>query len=289
MVSFLLCILLLCSGCVNATYTFQVRRNGSFDADYKILVDSKTTDPAVVNGLMLELRKHFTEDKYEIQDYEEHGFSGIRISKKQTSLEELASPGKADEKNVDYSNMIMKGLSVTKGFMTNRFVLKSMVDLTFLNESFLEKQMQEYLPEGQAADAYPNGTVTVVEHGEKRLENHSVDRQVNVTVDDRELAKAEDEKAAEASATSVTGKWLTNATMKVVMRFPDRVTATNAGKISDNGKTLEWIVIPGTVNTLSAEGLYVNTTGVAVAWIVVGVTMLLLLCVIVILIKKKRK
>ncbi len=289
LVSVLLCALLLFSGCVNATYTFQIYRNGLFDADYKILLDSKTTDPAAANALMLELRKHFTEDKYEILDYEENGFSGIRVSKKQVSLEELAVQGKADEKNVDYSNVIMKDLSVTKGWLTNRFVLKSTVDLTFLTEAFLEQARQEHLPDTISMGGQPaGGTVTVIDHTGETEQNSAVDLHPNVTVDDREITETKDAKVALSSTESTTAKLLANANMKIVVSFPDKVAVSNAGKVSDNGKTLEWILIPGAVNTLSAQGQYTNTTGVAVAWGVIGLTILLLAFAAWVLLKKRR-
>ncbi len=295
LVSVILCTVLLFSGCVNATYTFQVHRNGSLDADYKILFDSKTTDPADLNTLMLEMRKHFTEDGYEIVDYEEHGFSGIRVSKKQVKPEELAKPGKADEKNVDYSSVILKDFSVTKGKLTNRFALQSTVDLTFLTESFLEQAKQEHLPETvltegttqEVSGVYQSGNVTVIDHTETSARNSVTDRSPNVTVDDREIQQTT-EKPAPIAPVSTTTKLLANATMKVVVQFPDRVTDSNAGKVSEDGKTLEWILIPGTVNELTAQGQYTNTVGLAVAWTVLGATVLVLACVLFVLLKKKR-
>lgn len=69
----------------------------------------------------------------------------------------------------------------------------------------------------------------------------------NVTVDDKEVkdtSKPSELQQAEAQKDGV-NKLLANATLKVVMKFPDKVISSNAGKITDHGKTLEWILIPG--------------------------------------------
>lgn len=285
-VSILMSLVLFFSGCVNATYEFKIHRGGSVDAKYKILFDSKTADPEVVNALVLEFRKHFTEDKYEVTDYEEDGFTGIKVVKRDVSPDELAVTGKAGEQNVDYSSALLQGLSITKGMFADNFQIDSSIDLTFLTEDFLNQKKAEFLPgiqkelisaaPGQtaAANAYQNSKVTIVDKTDSvdLTKTSEIYEKKNVTVDDQDIkdtSNPSELQQAEAKKDGI-NKLLANATMKVVMKFPDKVLSSNAGKISDHGKTLEWILIPGTVNKITAKGYFTNTLGFVMVWICVG-------------------
>lgn len=290
LVSILMCITLLFSGCVNATYEFKIHRNGSADAKYKILFDSKTADAEIVNALVLEFRKHFTEDKYEVSEYEEDGFTGIKVVKRDVSPGELAVTGKAGEENVDYSSELLQGLVVTEGVFADSFQLDSSIDLTFLTEDFLKQKKAELLPDVQkeltsvtpqqtaAASVYQNSNVTIIDKTDKAgtQKTNEIYEKKNVTVDDKEVkdtSKPSELQQAEAKKEGV-NKLLANATLKVVMKFPDKVISSNAGKITDHGKTLEWILIPGTVNKITAKGHFTNTMGFAMVWLCIGLVVL---------------
>ncbi len=305
LISILMSIALLFSGCVNATYEFKIHRGGSADAKYKILFDTKTADADAVNTLVLQFRKHFTEDKYEVQDYEEDGFRGIKVVKRDVTPDELAVAGKADEENVDYSGALLKGLTITEGMFADTFQLDSSIDLTFLTEEFLRQKKDELLPDvskeltseepqSTAANVYQNNNVTVIDKRDSTdtQKNNEIYEKKNVTVDDQEVKKAAQPDAqqqqAEAKKEGV-NKLLANATMKIVIKFPDKVLSSNAGKITDHGKTLEWILIPGTVNKITAKGSFTNTTGFVLAWVCIGVLLIAAGWVIYRLVRKRRR
>lgn len=305
LISILMSIALLFSGCVNATYEFKIHRGGSADAKYKILFDTKTADADAVNTLVLQFRKHFTEDKYEVQDYEEDGFRGIKVVKRDVTPDELAVAGKADEENVDYSGALLKGLTITEGMFADTFQLDSSIDLTFLTEEFLRQKKAELLPDVSkeltseepqptAANVYQNNNVTVIDKRDSTdtQKNNEIYEKKNVTVDDQEVKKTAQPDAqqqqAEAKKEGV-NKLLANATMKIVIKFPDKVLSSNAGKITDHGKTLEWILIPGTVNKITAKGSFTNTTGFVLAWVCIGVLLIAAGWVIYRLVRKRRR
>lgn len=296
-VSLLLCVVFLFSGCINATYEYKIHRNGSVDAKYKILFNSKNVDADIVNALTLEFRKHFTEDKFEVLDYEEDGFKGIKVIKRNVSQDELALPGKAEEQNVDYSGALLQGLTVSKGTFADSFQLDSSIDLTYLTEDFLLQKKAELLPDVEkeltapsqpsaASNVYQNPNVTIIDMTDKASSQKKDEPR---TVQGTEKASESSElEQAEAKKENV-NKLLANTTLKLTMKFPDKVVSSNAGKTSDGGKILEWILIPGTVNKITAKGHFTNAMGFAMVWFCIGIVVLVLAYLILREVKKKRR
>ncbi len=261
----LLCIVMLFSGCINATYGFALHRDGTMDAAYTILFDEKGTEAGVINELLVAFRKHFTEDRYEVQDYRENGLVGILVTKKNASLAELTMKGQAEEEKLDYSGSLISGLTVKEGLFSTKYTLDTKVDLSFLKEDFLQEKKKELLPgtEKELTDAVAVADAATVY-------NNS-----NVTVINETEQTGQEVPKKESSSQEGAHKLLANANMRVTMQFPDHITATNAGVISENGKKAEWVLIPGMVNQLTAQGGYTNTQGIVISSVCLGILLLI--------------
>ena len=288
----LTCIILFFSGCVNATYEFKIHHSGSVDAKYKILIDSKTADSDTIQTLISEFKKHFNEDKYKVSDYEEDGFVGIKVTKRDFTPEELANEGNDEGKNLDYSSSLLKGLTITEGIFANSFQLDSSIDLSYLTEEYIIQKRMELFPNADedtvslsslrssASNVFENNNVTVIDKTDasQEDENGIIYEKGNVTVYDQKPQNTQEPDEVQQAEAQRNGanKLLANANLKIVIKFPNKVVSSNANQTDDNGKTLEWILIPGTVNKISASGSFTNTLGFVTVWVCIGLVVLVL-------------
>lgn len=77
---------------------------------------------------------------------------------------------------------------------------------------------------------------------------------------------------------------LSQLNLRFILTLPFVPESHNASTIRDDGRTLEWQIIPGSDNTLSMQGKVANIVNIAA---ITGVGLLLLLAVIITFIKKK--
>lgn len=76
----------------------------------------------------------------------------------------------------------------------------------------------------------------------------------------------------------------TKMTMRI--NLPGKILTSNATTISENGKTVEWNLIPGQVNKISLEATQINIVSIL---LIVGIVIVLIAIIIFAIVKKKSK
>ena len=120
-------VIVVMSGCVNATCGITIKNNGEHDVDLKILYNSDF-DSEAVEPLVKTIRDSFSEIGYTVKDAAELGMTGFELTK--TGIP-LIGDGFADKLpyNIDLLDDIMYNKEFEEEARCNTYTLKTDIDL----------------------------------------------------------------------------------------------------------------------------------------------------------------
>ena len=211
----LLSILLL-NGCVNSDITMTVNKDKSMDFEVKFLINdmfsSDYSANMISNATLLEKKG------YTVTQTRETGFSGYKISKKYTNIDELS---KNNGEVINIANITDDNFDLTKLFKMDKGLLKN---------TYTANIKFEY-----------NGSLNTNTDNELNLNNEEVvttnafEENYLTTATEEDLNQ-EFDFADNVQPTSLAS----DMSLKYIVKVPFGVKNNNATNVSEDGKTLTW-------------------------------------------------
>ncbi|MBA4603422.1 LppM family (lipo)protein [Thermoactinomyces mirandus] len=128
LLTLVLCIVFVLSGCMKADFNVKVNEDGSVDLNHVIAVQNEML--SLMEGENPIQKQEFETMGYKAEDYRENGYTGVRVSKHFKT---------ADEMNAFLNKQKQQGettFNITKeeGFFKDKYVFKGNLDMTDMTE-----------------------------------------------------------------------------------------------------------------------------------------------------------
>ena len=120
-------MLVVFSGCANATYSVKLQEEGKIDVAVSVLLNN--TEYTFDNDRIEEVKGQFEENGYKIKEISEKGLSGFQITKEDIDLDSKSDITTGNLK-ADILDDILRGTEFKKGFLGNTYNINSTIDLS---------------------------------------------------------------------------------------------------------------------------------------------------------------
>ena len=257
----LLVVLAMTSGCIKFETGMKISATKDVEGFYIMgMMDSMMGQTgADANAFKSDSRK-LEDQGYKVSDYKEEGYTGIKATKSLGNLDDLSYEGEVRTVNLDKADENTKYFKVEKGFLKNTYTAKftTTVNKDVMNEvenqqnegsnpdeEVLEETEVETMVDEVNEDEVPaednNQPVPVddqeapvdsnSEPGEEPKEDDGTDLPVDEPNNDDDNNISNDESIEQL-------KKMMNVAYKI--ELPTKVINSNATKVSEDGKILEW-------------------------------------------------
>lgn len=270
----LICIILL-SGCAKEHITMTINKNKSINFEMEMLLSDKLKDTEEGQNNFSQLKDQLStlEKKgFTVTPKTKDGYSGYLVTRNIDSIDDLANnkgnPVSLSEISTLYENLL-KSFKVKKGFLYN----------TYTSSFFYEYSEDVY-------NASNESTIIPDNENTNDTENNVINNEETTLLEPaNELVPTTEAVATDDTTSNETNTLFNEMELTYVVNLPYKVDSNNAGKVSDNGKTLTWNIISNGKTSIEYSFPIYNLTNI----IICGVGALVLIVIIIVIIKSLTK
>lgn len=243
-----LCVLaLLSTGCVKYNAKMDIKKDKSINYEIIYAIQASLSDSGQV--MDEEGVKELKDNGYTVENYNENGYTGFKISKKIKNIDDVCDTNEVTFSLSDnVSKKDVKIFTVKKGLFKNTYKAKFSFDMD-------------------------NSNLSIGNNEDEDEDNINLSN--NNDEEDEDITSTDDNNMDMSQFTS-------SMDLKYTVNLPYKAKSNNATTVNNGGKQLEWNL--GTNNTIEYEFELYNLP----FYIVLGVGIVIIIATIIIVIKKKK-